>query len=111
MLNPIFDLGKLKSLRSQASLYFHGHSAGGTNPSLVEAMHFGKVILAFDCDYNRSTTENKALFFRSSEDLRQILQSIKYSEASIVGLNMLEIARRRYTWKIVAEQYFSLLRV
>jgi glycosyltransferase involved in cell wall biosynthesis len=111
ILDPIFDLGKLKSMRSKAALYIHGHSAGGTNPSLVEAMHFGKVILAFDCDYNRSTTENKALFFRSSEDLRQILQSIKYSEAAIVGRNMLEIARRRYTWEIVAEQYFSLLRV
>jgi glycosyltransferase involved in cell wall biosynthesis len=109
LLDPIFDLGKLKTLRSQASLYIHGHSAGGTNPSLVEAMHFGKAILAFDCDYNRSTTENKAIFFRNGEELQQIVKSIKSIKAARVGRNMLEIARRRYTWKIVAEQYFSLL--
>jgi glycosyltransferase involved in cell wall biosynthesis len=40
----------------------HWHSAGGINPSLMEAMHFGKAVLAFDCNYNRSTTEDKALF-------------------------------------------------
>ena len=110
LLDPIYDLGKLKTLRSNASFYMHGHSAGGTNPSLVETMHFGKAVLAFDCDYNRSTTEDKALFFGDSEELRRLIESLDRDTAGKVGGDMLEIAKRRYTWRIVAEQYFTLLR-
>lgn len=109
LLDPIYDLGKLKTLRSRALLYVHGHSAGGTNPSLVEAMHFGQAVLAFDCDYNRSTTEDKALFFGNNEELQQIVEKLDKTVAGKVGRDMLEIAHRRYTWHIVAGQYFSLL--
>ena len=111
LLDPIYDLGKLKTLRSQASSYVHGHSAGGTNPSLVEAMHFGKAVLAFDCNYNRSTTEDKALFFNDSEELQQLIVSVDKNVAERVGRDMLEIANRCYTWRIVAQQYFALLAV
>ena len=109
LLDPIYDLGKLKTLRTRAALYVHGHSAGGTNPSLVEAMHFGKAVLAFDCNYNRSTTDDKALFFGNCEELQQLIVSLDENVAEQVGLDMLEIAQRRYTWNIVAQQYFALL--
>lgn len=109
LLDPIYDLGKLKTLRSQASLYIHGHSAGGTNPSLVEAMHFGKVVLAFDCDYNRSTTEDKALFFSDSESLRMLVESQDKAVSNKVGRDMLEIVKRRYTWAVIAREYFELI--
>lgn len=109
LLDPIYDAGKLKTLRSGAKLYIHGHSAGGTNPSLVEAMHFGHPILAYDCDSNRYTTENKALFYKTSEDLLRLLQTMDKDMIEEVGQEMLEIARRRYTWKTVAREYFDLL--
>lgn len=110
LLDPIYELGKLKTLRSLASFYVHGHSAGGTNPSLVEAMHFGKPVLAFDCDYNRSTTEDKALFFGDSEELQRIItKTLEMTVTEKVGLDMLEIANRCYTWRIIARQYFTLL--
>lgn len=109
-LDSIYDLGKLKTLRARAMFYVHGHSAGGTNPSLVEAMHFGKAVLAYDCSYNRSTTENKALFFKNSEELMRLMQTIELSEVERVGRDMLEIATRRYTWGVVGKQYFLLLK-
>jgi glycosyltransferase involved in cell wall biosynthesis len=109
LLDPIYDLGKLKTLRSCAVFYIHGHSAGGTNPALVEAMHFGKPVLAFDCDFNRSTTEDKAFFFNSSASLINLIATMDLAEAGRVGRNMLEIAERRYTWRVVAQQYFKLL--
>jgi glycosyltransferase involved in cell wall biosynthesis len=109
LLDPIYELGKLKTLRSRASLYIHGHSAGGTNPSLVEAMHFGKAVLAFDCNYNRSTTEERALFFRNGDELVRLINTLEADEFQRVGGNMLEIAKRRYTWRVVAQQYFELL--
>jgi len=109
LLDPIYELGTLKMLRSLASIIVHGHSAGGTNPSLVEAMHFGKAILAFDCGYNHSTTENRALFFKTSEDIVRAVKDLEPAAAETIGLEMREIARRRYTWHIVAKQYFALL--
>lgn len=108
ILDPIYELGKLKALRSSAAIYVHGHSAGGTNPSLVEAMHFGKTVFAFDCEFNRATTENKALFFKDVAELSELLRA---SDPSIsqVGPAMREIAQRRYTWDAVADAYFDLL--
>ena len=108
LLDPIYNLGKLKSLRSGAAVYLHGHSAGGTNPSLVEAMHFGVPVIAFDCDFNRSTTEGKALFFCDTESLQQALASLTEDVSENIGKEMIEIAQRRYTWSKVAEQYFAL---
>lgn len=109
LLDSIYDLGKLKSLRLRASFYVHGHSAGGTNPSLVEAMHFGKAVLAFDCDYNRCTTEDKALFFKDGEDLQQLIKSLDKTAFEKVGQDLIDIANRRYTWHIIAGQYFALI--
>lgn len=109
LLDPIYDLGKLKTLRSLASLYVHGHSAGGTNPSLVEAMHFGKPVLTFDCSFNRSTTEGKALFFGNSDELMRLVETTDATTAEKVGLALVEVATRRYTWSVVAQQYFSLM--
>lgn len=109
LLDPVYDLGKLKTLRSRAAFYVHGHSAGGTNPSLVEAMHFGKPVLAFDCDFNRSTTEDRALYFKDVAGLKNLLKTIDKAVGGEVGGNMAEIAKRRYTWNVVAAQYFDLL--
>ena len=61
MLDPVYDLHRVNWLRSHAAVYIHGHSAGGTNPSLVEAMCLGLPVFAFDCVYNRATTENRCL--------------------------------------------------
>ncbi|MBU1215135.1 MAG: DUF1972 domain-containing protein [Gammaproteobacteria bacterium] len=109
LLDPIYDLGKLRTLRANALLYVHGHSAGGTNPSLVEAMHFGRPVLAFDCVFNRATTEDKALFFSGVEGLQELVAGLNEPVASQAGRDMLEIAQRRYTWEKVAQAYFKLL--
>ena len=104
---PIYDTEKLFEIRQKCSFYVHGHSAGGTNPSLVEMMHFGKPIFAFDCSYNRASTEDIAQFFESTDALIKLINSpVAVENAS----NMKEIAERRYTWKIVKQQYFNLFK-
>ena len=105
IIDPIYDIKMLFEIRKKCSLYVHGHSAGGTNPSLVEMMHFKKNIIAFDCNYNRASTENKAEFFLNSERLAELVESSEFVDN---GGTMQEIAERRYTWAIVKEQYFSL---
>ncbi len=62
--DPEYDLNVLYALRNNAKFYIHGHSAGGTNPSLVEAMFFGKTIFAYDVIYNRATTNNNACYLK-----------------------------------------------
>jgi glycosyltransferase involved in cell wall biosynthesis len=104
LLDPIYDIKVLWVYRTNCSTYIHGHSAGGTNPSLVEMMHFAKPVIAFDCVYNRATLENKGLYFETSDDLCRHMKSFcQHSDPE-----MQEIAQRRYTWKIVKQQYLSL---
>lgn len=103
MVDAVYDLDELYALRNQCSCYIHGHSAGGTNPSLVEAMFFGKPILAYDVVYNRETTENRAYYFKSCKQLVELL-----AQKEKDGKPMKEIAKRRYTWEHVAEQYEAL---
>lgn len=102
MMDAVYDLDILYTLRSNASIYVHGHSAGGTNPSLVEAMFFGIPIIAFDCVYNRATTHDEAYYFSDSNSMMALL------DGEIDGTKMKTIAEENYTWKKIAEQYESL---
>lgn len=107
LINPVYDLKLLYQIRKSCAGYIHGHSAGGTNPSLVEAMHFEKPIYAFDCSFNRFTTEDKAFYFTGCDTLVQLLNDLSL-EVIENSMAMREIAERRYTWKIITQQYESL---
>lgn len=103
IVDPVYDLDVLYALRSNAKMYIHGHSAGGTNPSLVEAMFFGIPIYAYDCVYNIASTYNKAHYFHTEEDLKVLLFSLPNN-----GEEMKKNAWEHYTWKKIAEQYEEL---
>lgn len=107
LLDPIYDQITLDELRSNCGLYIHGHSVGGTNPSLVEAMNLGLCIVAYNVDYNMETTEHKAVYFKDSTDLIQILN--KFEEKLLLvetyKLEMKAIAERRYCWSIITDKY------
>ena len=109
LLAPIYDQEQLNAYRAHCTLYLHGHSCGGTNPSLVEAMYLGLPIAAFDCNFNRETTENQALFFQDATSLRLLVKGLGAESLSKVASAMKEIADRRYTWKRIAECYAKLL--
>ena len=103
MLNSIYDLEILHTLRNNAKYYIHGHSAGGTNPSLVEAMFFGRPILSFDVVYNRETTKNKAHYFTDANDLQELIR-----QGADNGKELKEIACKEYTWEKIAKEYEAL---
>ena len=106
LLDPIYESHTINWIRSNASVYIHGHSAGGTNPSLVEAMNFGLPILAFDCVYNKSTTQNECLYWKKSEDIISLMNDKSNYEK--IATKMKEIGSKEYSWKKIAEQYNSL---
>ena len=109
LLDPVYEPGALHALRARASVYVHGHSAGGTNPSLVEMMHFGVPVLAHGCSFNRHSTEGKARYFDTSEQLVVRARDLSDEDAVRIGIDMQEIAQRRYTWDHIGEAYFALL--
>ncbi|MEP4147185.1 MAG: DUF1972 domain-containing protein [Halioglobus sp.] len=108
LLDPIYNQNILDQIRSNCCLYLHGHSAGGTNPSLVEAMYLGLPLFAFGVDYNRETTECAAQYFSSAEELAGMLAALDEQALQAIGEAMAEIARRRYSWDFVANQYAAL---
>jgi glycosyltransferase involved in cell wall biosynthesis len=105
LLDPIYELNELNFLRSHAGLYIHGHSAGGTNPSLVEAMFLGLPIFAFDCVYNRYTTDNQCVYWSNSDELYACI--IQQNELSLesIGKKMKLIAGSRYRWADIVSKY------
>lgn len=103
LINSIYDLDALYALRKNARLYVHGHRAGGTNPSLVEAMFFGRPIVAFDVIYNRETTQNTAYYYHDAETLRQLI-----SLDDLNATSTRDIACNQYVWHLIARQYENL---
>ena len=94
-------------LRSNAHVYIHGHSAGGTNPSLVEAMNLSLPILAFDCVYNRATTEEKCLYWKIAEDLQNLMKN-KSGKFAEIAREMGEAGKHLYSWERIARQNNAL---
>lgn len=109
ILDAIYDQRALDVLRSNATLYVHGHSAGGTNPSLVEAMYLGLPVFGFDCSYNRATTEEQASYFKTAEDLAELIKGMPLFQLMKLGETMKKIAANRYTWQIIAGKYANLV--
>ncbi|WP_257293943.1 DUF1972 domain-containing protein [Endozoicomonas sp. YOMI1] len=109
LLDPVYDPGQLRCLRDSAWLYVHGHSAGGTNPSLVEMMHFGIPVIAYGCSFNRYSTEQSARYFLSAEELQNQLLTLDNDTSYAIGKRMVEIARRRFTWAEIGRAYFELM--
>ena len=100
MLDSIYDLDVLYALRHNCYFYVHGHSAGGTNPSLVEAMSIGCRVLAYDIVYNRETTFGQADYFTDADSLATLLTT---SQAD--GKLMKQLALENYTWEKIAKEY------
>ena len=107
LLDPIYEIEELDLLRSNADLYIHGHSAGGTNPSLVEAMFLGLPILSIDVIYNRITTHNQALYFNNEKDLCELVLecSVGKHDLETIRYNLQQIAYNQYTWRRITQLY------
>ncbi|MFV8366702.1 DUF1972 domain-containing protein [Flavobacterium sp. XS1P27] len=110
LLDPIYEQSILDELRSNCGIYVHGHSVGGTNPSLVEAMNLELCCVVYNVDYNIETTENEAIYFNNSNDLKGIIQQFLNGEmnSELVGKKLKSIALRRYTWVDIVKKYEQL---
>jgi glycosyltransferase involved in cell wall biosynthesis len=108
---PIYNSDIVKSLRFHGKAYLHGHTVGGTNPSLVEAMAAANPIVAHDNKYNRWVAGEGAVYFKSSEQLAERVSELVSDESLCRSLkeNALNRFRDEFTWTRVASQYEDLL--
>lgn len=109
LLDPIYEQVELDTLRSNCYVYIHGHSAGGTNPSLVEAMMLGLPVVAFNVAFNRATTHGKALYFREKDDLKRIIFFTATKEYYRLGEQLKMVAQNEYTWKKICRKYANII--
>ena len=106
LLDFVRDRRILDVLRCHADVYLHGHSAGGTNPSLVEAMNLGLPIIAYGGTvFNRNTTHHQALYFETSDQLLAQLKELKPEVRSALGEKMKKLGQKYYSWKKISRQY------
>ncbi|WNJ18924.1 DUF1972 domain-containing protein [Pontibacter sp. G13] len=105
IIDYISDMRTLDLLRGNCRVYIHGHSAGGTNPALVEAMNLSRPVFAYDVNFNFATTEGKARYFATSGELIQLMNTVEQVTLTEISMDMKEIADRRYTWNQVSNQY------
>ncbi|MGZ8536729.1 MAG: DUF1972 domain-containing protein [Flavisolibacter sp.] len=105
----IFHVPTINCLRSYSSIYFHGHSVGGTNPSLLEAMGCYCNIAAHENVFNSAILEDCADYFSSASDIKNIINK----EPGIDMLNdrkekNAEKIRTVYNWNRIVDEYENL---
>lgn len=108
---PIYDKETVKSLRYYAKAYLHGHTVGGTNPSLIEAMAAGNPVIAHDNKYNRWVAGDGAIYFLTIDDAdRSITQILSDKElCARLKRKVTERFYEEFTWEQVAGQYETVL--
>jgi glycosyltransferase involved in cell wall biosynthesis len=111
-LGSIYDPAEVAALRFHSSGYLHGHTVGGTNPSLVEALAAGNPVIAHDNPYNRWVAGEGALYFTSARDASELIGEALGNPALRERLGAASRVRhaQEFTWEHVAGQYEKLLR-
>ena len=111
----IYDFQKLDSLRHYSRAYLHGHSVGGTNPSLLEAMAAGCFVLAHDNIFNRAVLRENAWYYPTAERVTELFNRLDvtlsvykttYTDANI------DVIKNEYSWEHLIdehEKYFKCL--
>ena len=108
LYNPIYEMEELNVLRSNCFFYLHGHSAGGTNPSLVEAMYLRLPVIAYGVNYNKETTFGKALYFNGFEELKILLLQIRELDRDQMIEDLSKLAKKNYSWKAISKKYVKM---
>lgn len=105
-LGGIYNFKVLDDLRHFSSAYFHGHSVGGTNPSLLEAMAAGCFILANDNIFNRSVLKDNAIYYNSPDEVTRILNDEKcFSDKEALIANNIQRISTHYSWERLVDQH------
>lgn len=105
LLDPIYDQVELNAWRRHAMGYIHGHSVGGTNPSLVEALFHTDLLISFNCSFNRASLLDSGYYFVDPTSLADLLRQ----NLMPIDSEMISLLRERYRWRYIAAEYRALV--
>ncbi|KQP34644.1 glycosyl transferase [Methylobacterium sp. Leaf102] len=107
----IYEAGIVGALRFHARAYLHGHTVGGTNPSLVEALWAGSAIIAHDNPFNSVTAGADQSYFRDADGCEAEITRLLDDDAA---LDRARAGARRqalnFTWTDILEAYETMIR-
>lgn len=107
----IYDQEVVQALRFYARFYVHGHTVGGTNPSLVEALGAGSPVLAHDNRFNRWVAGNNALFFASRQECRNHIHKLLKDDNLVKSMKIASKRQfeKRFSSQVVHGAYETLI--
>ena len=108
-LGPVYDINKLNTLRFYSRLYFHGHSVGGTNPSLLEAMASSATIATHHNEFNQAILGDDAYYFTTPSDVASIMNKQEAIQPAFVKNNREKIATQ-FSWDTIIKKYEKLFK-
>jgi len=107
-LGSIFEKEVLDQLRAFSRLYFHGHSSGGTNPSLLEAMAASSLISAHDNPFSHSVLGNDAFYFHDENEIVEIINNLpEKSKCDDFIRNNIGKIKEKYVWDNIITAYYQ----
>lgn len=108
----IYDKKKLAIVRANAASYLHGHSVGGTNPSLLEGMASRNLCICHDNPFNREVVGEHGLFFAGAEQVGECLAKLESEPSAFEPMRDAVLARVHsyYNWDHMAEKYDQIFR-
>lgn len=109
-LGSIFNMNTLNNLRYYSKMYFHGHTVGGTNPSLLEAMASQAFICANNNQFNKSVLGNDAIYFNNKNEICELINKEQEENfiAESIKNNLCKI-EKEYQWSSIVDAYENLI--
>ncbi|MFH6970056.1 DUF1972 domain-containing protein [Flavobacterium petrolei] len=109
-IGGVYNKEHLDNLRFFSSLYFHGHSVGGTNPSLLEAMAAKALLVAHKNEFNQAILKENAFYFSNAKEVQKLRETVhKNRHEQIVQDNFRTIIQE-FNWNKINESYLTLFK-
>ncbi len=111
-IDGVYDKEKLAIIRKNAFAYIHGHSVGGTNPSLIESLSLTDLNILYDVCFNRYAGEDSCLYFKEEGSLTELLDDEKELEnqKKLLGPKAKKRVKENFTWKIITDKYKKIFK-
>ncbi|SFI78351.1 DUF1972 domain-containing protein [Methylobacterium brachiatum] len=111
MPGAIYEPEMVQSLRVHARAYLHGHTVGGTNPSLVEALWAGNAVIAHDNPFNRGTAGDGQFYFTDGDSCAAAIERVLTDDGAVAAARAAARAQaERFRWDDVLAAYEDELR-
>lgn len=109
-IGGIYNLEELNNIRYYSRLYFHGHSVGGTNPSLLEAMASNTLICANNNEFNKGVLKENAFYFKNADEVAELYNEKEKNKHTDFISNNTKAIKNEFSWDIINRKYYELLK-